>query len=230
MDEVALRLAVRRLDDLSHGEYRQGLKEILADSERDPQATMMRLGRLIGVMMKEPFATPQDLTSPSTYSHAYRAWNLDSEDVVGAPARQQLWQYRMLEKLRQDPDVTSELGRTPPSVFALAQEAHHERGFFAYLAISCRKYLCRDPRLRAEIESSVEAARRSGLDLRNVTPETIVSGFGVSIGVALVQNIPSLELAGAPVIAGLVLLIFNIGLDAFCGWASQTPATRDVEQ
>ncbi len=230
MDASELRSAVQQLDALSREEYHQDLQEILADSDVNPHDSMMRLGRLIGVVMKEPFATPEDLPTPSAYSRAYRAWHLDYESDVETAAQKETWQYQMLDALRQNPDVTGEFGWTPPSVFALAQMAQHERGFFAYLAVACRRYLCRDPKLRTEIQASVEAMNRSGLNIRNVTPETIVSGFGVSIGVALVQNVPGLELAGAPVIAGLVLLIYNIGLDAFCGWASQNPETRAAEQ
>ncbi len=82
--------------------------------------------------------------------------------------------------------------------------------------MSCRKYLCHDPKLRNQIAREVQAAKRAGLGLKNVTPDLIVMYGGYTIGTALVQSIPVLGPLGIQVIAGLVVIFYNIGIDAFC--------------
>ena len=80
--------------------------------------------------------------------------------------------------------------------------------------------MSRHPKLRSQIDREVQRAKRVGLDLKNITPEIIVASGGLTIGAALVQNIPALAMMGAPVIAGLVFIVYSIGLDAFCRWAN----------
>jgi hypothetical protein len=122
--------------------------------------------------------------------------------------------------LRTDSDVTATLGWQPHNVYDLAQTAHHERGFFAFLAIWCRKYICKDQKLRAKIESEVKAAKIADLDPKHITPERLVTLGGLSLGTLLVHSIPVLGIMGAPVIAAIVLIIYTIGIDAFCSWTS----------
>ena len=121
--------------------------------------------------------------------------------------------------MRSDRELVSSLGWEPVSVSDLATSAQFERGFFRYLAVSFRKYLCQ-PNLRKEIERAIQGARRAGMDLKNVTPDTIAASGGLAIGAVLIQNIPALGMMGAPVIAGIVFIIYRIGIDAFCAWAS----------
>ena len=42
----------------------------------------------------------------------------------------------------------------------------------------------------------------------------------MTIGTWLVQSIPVLGIMGAPVIAGMIFIMYSIGIDAFCSWAS----------
>jgi hypothetical protein len=130
---------------------------------------------------------------------------------------------QVIESLGQDEQVMESSGYQP--VYGLALYAHHERGFFAILTVSCRKYLCSEPKLREEISNQIEDARRAGIDIRNVTPETIVAAGGAAVGTVLIQSIPILGLVGTPVIAGLLVIIYKIGMHAFCEWAQ----SRELE-
>jgi hypothetical protein len=217
MEATELVESLRQLDTLAHDEYHVSLAEVIAQPGDNDERRLLRVGRLLGVILKEPFATPNKLKEPSRYSGAYRAWELDAKAFESTQSR---WQYRALEALRSDPDVIQSLGGQLPTVYALADLAQGERGFFWYVAMSCRRYLCRDPKLRTRIDAEVQMAKLAGLDVRNITPEIIVASGGVTIGTVLVQNIPVLGIMGAPVIAGLVLIIYCIGIDAFCRWAS----------
>jgi hypothetical protein len=218
MNSRELENGFRQLDSLAQKEYHLSLADVALGPE-DEEKRLLRLGRLIGVVLKQPFAVENDLASPSDYSGAYRSWELEPA-AFEDPSIRDSWQYKALETLRSDPEIISTLGWQPVNVYDLAQTAHHERGFFSFLAVSCRKYLCKDRKLRAEIDREVKSARSVGFDLRNITPEMLVASGGLTIGTSLVQAIPVLGIMGAPVIAGIVFIIYSIGIDAFCSWAS----------
>src|SRR5438067_2261512 len=129
MDKTQLIEGIKSLDELSRGDYHEPLAAMLDEGPGTEGAA--RLGRLIGVSLKQPFAKAQDLPTPSHYSHSYRGWDLD-EKAFADPSVANTWQYRTLEALRQD--LAGE--RQFDSILALAQEAHYERGFFGYLARS----------------------------------------------------------------------------------------------
>lgn len=224
----------RQLDSLAQKEYHVPLAEVALGPE-DEEKRLLRLGRLIGVVLKQPFAVENDLATPSEYRRAYRSWELDSA-ALEDPSIRGSWQYKALETLRTDPDVISALGWQPLDVYDLAQTAHHERCFFSFLAVSCRKYLCRDQKLRREIEREVKSARNVGFNVKNITPEMMVASGGLTIGTLLVQAIPVLGIMGAPVIAGIVFIIYSIGIDAFCSGrltglcGSTTPSGRSMKR
>ena len=54
MDEEAIKTGFKELDDVSSAEYHQSLAEMLDESDKEKVAS--RLGRLVGVLIKEPFA------------------------------------------------------------------------------------------------------------------------------------------------------------------------------
>jgi hypothetical protein len=219
MEAETLEQSFQQLNELALKEYREPLPAIVGREGDSDELRLLRLGRLVGVTLKGPFATSVDLTKPSSLTRAYRAWSLNEADKCEAPNVRSSWEYKALEALRTNPDVIESLGWQPSSVYDLAETAQGERGFWWYIAMACRKYLCRDRKLRSQIEREVEKARRAGVDLKHVTPELIVTYGGVAIGVALVQSIPVLGIMGAPVIACLVLILYSVGVDGFCSWA-----------
>jgi len=81
-------------------------------------------------------------------------------------------------------------------------------------------------KLRKQIESQLQAEKRRGVGLQNVTPEMIVGSGGMAVGALIVQSVPILGMMGAPAIAGIILIIYNIGLDAFCRWTDSGELTH----
>jgi len=69
----------------------------MSNEAEDEQLRIDRIGRLIGVILKMPFARPSSLESPSYRTRAYRAWNLVEEASFYSPERQQTPQYQTLE-------------------------------------------------------------------------------------------------------------------------------------
>ena len=68
MDDTEIEDGFSSLDTLARSEYRESLADILASP--DAQDASVRIGRLIGVLLKEPFAVPHDLAEPSHRTRA----------------------------------------------------------------------------------------------------------------------------------------------------------------
>jgi len=227
MDTETLEGGFKELDELSQAEYRETLAEVLTDQISE-HCRAIRLGRLVGVLLKQPFAEPETLTHPSFPTGAYRAWRL-----VDAGKFQLLatttWQYKVLEQMQRD--LSSEERQLAHySLYQFAVDAQHERGFFAFFALTLRKYICGDKRIRNRVEDALKAlGKAGGAKVPPITPETIVGAGGLILGVYLVQNIPILGMVGAPVVAALVVILYALGVDAFCQWSANLRTAEDEE-
>lgn len=116
-----LRAAIEDLETLSMDEYGVSLTELLADSSRRQEERLWRLGRLVGVAVKEPFATSTEILSSKSETGARRAWELDPQlrehpELFQRPA-EDLWQYELVAELLSDRDLRSStwLGPDPGS-------------------------------------------------------------------------------------------------------------------
>jgi hypothetical protein len=213
----------RTLNKLAESEYHQDLQQLLSKGpDSDHGDPSLQIGRLIGVAMKEPFAVPRDLNRPSGHSRAYRTWELVDEPEFNKRASVRSWQLEVLHRL------AAEEGE--PRAYGLALDAHHERGFFGYLARSTAKYICGDAKIRKEIKKAFAEAKKSGINLSVTSPEILVGSAGLTAGMVLIQFVPILGVVGAPVIAGFVLIIYRIGVDAFCEWTNSHNIDASLEK
>jgi hypothetical protein len=218
LDEKTFESSLQELDKLAIEEYRASLGDLV--KEDNDERRILRLGRLVGVTLKVSFATPVTLDYPSGITGAYRKWELNPE-AFRNPQVKELDEYKALEMLRTDKGVTEGLGYEPIDAYDVATVAQSERGFFWYLASSSRGYLCGNTKLRNKINGEIQNAKRSGINLKNINPNLIVASCGLAIGNALVQNVPVLSVVGVPTMAALVLVIYSVGIDAFCQWTSE---------
>jgi len=62
MDEDTIKAGFDELGLLADVEYHQSLTDVLAHPDKDK--VVERVGRLVGVLIKEPFATASDLAIP----------------------------------------------------------------------------------------------------------------------------------------------------------------------
>jgi hypothetical protein len=224
VDEKALKRGFVELEKLAKSEYHESLNDIAQDP--DPQHTAIRLGRLVGVMLKQPFAEVQKLAEPSYRTGAYRAYNLVDAKDFGQPLRIQTWQYQVLERMRSDfSSKDNYIARL--SIYKFAEHARDEVGFFGFLAQDVRGYICGDKKIRKKVDDAIKAASNSGTKLPRLTPEVIIGAGGLTLGGYLVQTVPILGLAGAPVIAALVLILYTLGVNAFCKWSKSLRTDQD---
>jgi endonuclease G, mitochondrial len=189
----------------------------------------MRIGRLAGVLLKQPFAVQKDLPVPSDRTRAFRAWNLVDATCFDDPARMSTWQHQALEEIRR------ELSQGDPfwasqSLYQLAEKAHSEGGLFTFFAWTLRRYICSDKKVRKKVEDALAQARKSGTKLPSVTPEAMVGAGGLTLGVYLVQAVPILGMVGAPVIAAVVVILYTLGVNAFCQWSESVRTDEDKER
>jgi hypothetical protein len=224
LDEQALQEAFVSIDALSMAEYRQPIAEVAG--AQDATDSAVRIGRLVGVLLKEPFATSTQREQPSSRTAAYRDWHLVNEQDFNALALAHEAQVAALDQIR------AELADVDPRVafftttYAFARDAQFERGFFGYFARAVRKYICGDRVVREHV---ADALRESSLDKRGVvfTPETIVASGGASLGVYLVQTVPLIGMVGAPAVAALVLIVYRLGVEGFCDWSAQLETNEE---
>src|SRR5215469_3041879 len=173
--ELALREGFSTLEQLADDEYHLPLSKF-GEPDTPPGLVLQRVGRLIGVAMKQPFATPVELPSPSHHSRAYRTWRL-SESNFDSPLLRDTWQFQTLDAIWRSQDA----GRKFKSVAHLAREAHHEYGFFGILSRVLSKYICGDPKVRKKIETEIKKGQKAGIPISVITPETIVQAGGVGL-------------------------------------------------
>lgn len=108
-----LSAAVKHLERLSKAEYDASLVEVLKDRSRVREDRLWRVGRLIGITVKEPFATPVSIDPRMSTTGARRGWNLDPDSFAN-PSRES-WQYQVLAGLLIDRDLRRDtwLGPSP---------------------------------------------------------------------------------------------------------------------
>ncbi len=241
ISEAALQAAYTDLSDLAEAEYGQNLAELLADDHpvqggeyanfevRDSHDAFWRLGRLIGITVKEPFAKPENRTEQESQTDARRVWNLDEKALnVKHP---DLWQYNLLTEFLADTDRVGYFDWLPPQDLAEAnqvarflEEAHSERGVFGALVRAARPYLCKDPEVREKLTKTLARGRI------DADPAQMIAG-GATTGAAtlIIAVVPWLGPAALPVVAGMILIITAKGLDALCSRTVPSPTGDIVE-
>jgi hypothetical protein len=215
----AITEGMKELSELSEHEYHQNLDELTSDPNLSAEKRLMRVGRLMGVALKLPFAKPQSIDPAQSLTGAFRQWHLQ-DNLLLDPNKAATWQYELMDRLGVG---EYQFG----SVEDFAFTAKHETGFFGFLASSFQKYICSNPHLIDKINKAVEDQRGAAQAL---TPQALLGVAGPMIATYLVQAIPWLTVAASPIIAGLVVILGTIGIDAFCSWCRAGGITREEEK
>ena len=106
----------------------------------------------------------------------------------------------------------------------MVEEVKRETGFFWHLLRSLRNYICCDrcdPQFSRQLQTTIGDLRRSG------TSATLPSASAAAtLATLLATHVPWLRIASPPVVTGVVLLLWQIGYEAFCSWSGEIIESR----
>jgi hypothetical protein len=104
----------------------------------------------------------------------------------------------------------------------MVEEVKRETGFFWHLVRSTRKYVCDDPKVARQLQEKMDE-----LHHRSETAKTLPSASNAAtLGALLAGHVPCLRVADAALVAGTVVLFWEMGCDRFCSWSSQVIQSR----
>ena len=241
VSEAEMMAAYAELSVLAKAEYGQTMAELLADDHpvqgneydnfrlRDSHDAFWRLGRLIGITVKEPFAESADREGQESQTDARRVWNLVPQSLgVEQP---ELWQYNLLSKFLVETERVGYFNWMPPKDMAEAEgvaafltNAHSERGVFGTLVMAARPYLCKDPVVRKNLAQTVTSGR-----VEADPAQMVAGGAAISAATQIIDAVPWLGPEALTFVTGIVLIIFAKGLDGFCSRPVPAPTGDIVE-
>src|SRR5262245_52247369 len=99
MTEEELGQGFVTLNQLAESEYRENLSELLSGSQSGLGDPTVKVARLIGVLLKQPYAVPRNLDRPSGHSRAYRTWQLVDAPAFDNVLRTECWQSEVMRCL-----------------------------------------------------------------------------------------------------------------------------------
>ncbi|MFC6086081.1 hypothetical protein [Sphaerisporangium aureirubrum] len=205
----ALIRALGHLEELAREEYGATLNELLDDDEpvegggpasggdlvgggewphsgvRGSRDALWRIGRLVGITVKEPFARVSDIGDRPSQTGARRAWDLEPA-CLGRP-RPEWWQYRLITGFLAV-ETRSDFDWLPPEglpeehrVAWFLNETHVERGVFRTVAVAARRHLGE----ASEVADVVEAVPWLGDGMEAVAAGLLLLATTTGLGRAL---------------------------------------------
>ncbi len=195
-------VAVTTVDNLCVVEYGIGLVVLLNDA--DSELSMLRLRRLAGLALKEPFATIDGTPPKESATGARRSWIWDPQRLIGDQSAETAPEYQILSDLSAYPDRWG----YPDSIEGLMGVADGERGLFKVITYWLRdKFSDNDmsTSLAQYYKESETKPIEIGLDVA-----TLLAGSGVTLLLASVAPVASL-------VVPLALLALKYGEEALFG-------------
>ncbi|MFF2145774.1 hypothetical protein [Kitasatospora sp. NPDC058190] len=232
-------LALVELNRLATDEYGLSLHDLLEAPEHGRELgledRLWRIGRILGVLVKEPFShPPRVITDPQeSLTGARRAWDLREKAFDNIENRQRP-EYKVLVELIKDPQRRIDLGLGPYPEQALdpeevcaevrwaARSMANERGFFRPMALSVGTHLCSDDAARSKVGDSIRLVKAGYLP----HAETVIGAEMLSAVNEAATNVPLLG-PNPTLTTGFILLIGILGLDGFCTWLNEYVRPRD---
>lgn len=214
-EAVAAAAATLDLVTRRHYERSDGLAGLL--TEVDTPLGRRQFSRLLGVMVKAPFADERP-RPPSDSTHA--VFGLDWKDDAAlrqiAPGH---WQFEFMRAL-----MSEEQGvpLAEANAFEALTQFKYESSLGKFIFQAFRKRICGDPKTSKVVRDALASAKKSGVKLMDPTTANIAVGLASTVAVAVASVLPAtIAAVGAPVIGAIALLLLQVGVDGFCEWSRQ---------
>jgi hypothetical protein len=212
---TALENDIEEFDRISRAHYRRPFSELLADV--DSPLGRKQFARLLGVMVKEPFAETED-RPPAKATKAVKGlkWKTDADIRKLAPGT---WQFEFIRELSSE-----KKGRKISDEDAIEELTYfkYESSLGKAVFQAFRERICGDPKTSAVVRAAVAEAKKSGVKLIDPSTASLSVGVASVIAVAVASILPAaLAAVASPVIGGVALLLMQVGVDGFCAWSKQ---------
>lgn len=215
-----------KAETLSQSEYGIPLDVLVSSLEQENVRFMY--GRLLGIMVKEPFSDRVARSEPSHATGARFDWYWNYEKARDYTT-QTTWQFALLRHLVAEHKEIPE--PSPADVFQFIQyEGCVESRIFMYVIQAAHTNICGDAVARSRIQDAVKEAQKQGANIVDLSPTNLPIVVATAVS-AIVASFGSYAILLGPIAGGLALMLARIGLDAFCIWAhDEVKLIRDHEK
>lgn len=188
------------LDSLSREEYGVSLLDVLKES--DELLSFNRVGRVIAVSIKYPFAQsfPYDPELPSNWAKTKRAWEI-REPVAMQTICDHRIQFELLTQVAVD-------WKRPIEFLA-------EFNIFHWLCKRLRPVVCGEAKSLENAEKIAKDVKKAGTDVTLFSLNQLLGAASVTIATYLVQSVTVLS-GSAPLVTGVTLLALCFGQRKLC--------------
>jgi endonuclease G, mitochondrial len=200
---------------LAHSEYDLSLSDLI--DALDSDLGRLRYGRLLGVLVKMPFADCFPITDPhSSKTNARYAWTWD-ENRLHDFSTHSIWQYALLKYLSEN--LYNIADAEPADVYRFVHyEGCVEGRILKYVLNAAHNNICGNEDARRKIKAAVDEARKKGAKVADPSLTNFIATIG-GVTTTVVASCGGYGVALGPIAGGLAILISRIGLDAFCTWS-----------
>jgi hypothetical protein len=215
-------IAFEAIDKLSRAHYR-GLSAAELLGRLDTPLGQRQFARLIGVMLKQPFA--DDVRRPpskSTKSIIALHWKPEDKVKKLAPGT---WQFSTMRALL---DANSDRRLSDKEALSELMHFQYESGLAKFILQAFRDRICGNPVASKALNDAIKQAKKAGVDLTTPTTAHLSVGLAATVAVSVASLMPAAVAAvGAPVIGGIALLLIHVGVKGFCEWSKK--AVKEAE-
>ena len=198
--EDSLQIGWSALDGICRGEFGLPLQGVLA--QQDDALNFKRVGRLMAVWVKHPFAQPfpYDPDLQSNWAKSQRAWEIHGP-VDPTVINAHRLQFELLAAFAHEWERPTEF---------LA-----EFNIFHSLCRRLRPAICGEAKALENAEKIAKDLQKAGTNIALLTPNQLLGATAVTVASYLVQALPFLS-PHAPIVTGASLLAVCLGHRIFC--------------
>ncbi len=174
---------------------------IIGDS--DQGLTFKRIGRLMGVWPKQPFALSSEYSPKrqNNWAKSRRTWKIHD---------------RVTNNIIEENKTQSDLLVYIASEWARPVEYLHEYNIFLSLCKKLIPVVCESSKALDQLDRVASELRKQGHDTLPWTPRTVLTAASIGAATYLVEVIPLLHIEQRPIVVSCTILLLLFGQKKLC--------------